>query len=198
MAARVSRFRGVARALFSILRGRIEVSTWLRTRRYNAAMDTYTLVHVILSLIGILSGLVVLYGLFTANPMNGWTLLFLVTTAATSLTGFGFPFHGVTPAIIVGILSLLILTAAIAARYAYHLAGSSRWIYVVGTVVALYFNVFVLVVQSFLHIPALHALAPKGSESPFAIAQGIVLVLFIAAGILAVKKFPPDHSLGVR
>lgn len=145
--------------------------------------------HVILSLIGIASGLVVLYGLVRANPMNGWTLLFLVTTVATSLTGFGFPFHGVTPAIIVGILSLLVLTAAIAARYAYHLAGSSRWIYIVGAVVALYFNVFVLVVQSFLKIPALHVLAPNGSEPPFAIAQGIVLVLFIMAGFLAVKRF---------
>ena len=154
-------------------------------------MDTYTLVHVILSLIGIASGLVVLYGLVTANPMNGWTLLFLVTTVATSLTGFGFPFHGVTPAIIVGILSLLVLTAAIAARYAYHLARSSRWIYIVGAVVALYFNVFVLVVQSFLKIPALHVLAPNGSEPPFAIAQGIVLVLFIIAGFLAVKRFHP-------
>ncbi len=161
-------------------------------------MDSYTLVHVILSLVGIFSGLVVLYGLFTANPMNGWTLIFLVTTAATSLTGFGFPFHGITPAIIVGILSLLILAAAIAARYACHLAGSWRWIYVIAAVVALYFNVFVLVVQSFLHIPALHALAPNGSEPPFAIAQGIVLVLFLGAGILAVKKFHPPVSLGAR
>ena len=161
-------------------------------------MDTYTLVHVILSLIGIASGLVVLYGLVTANPMNGWTLLFLVTTAATSLTGFGFPFHGVTPALILGILSLIALTAAIAARYACHLAGSSRWIYVVGAVVALYFNVFVLVVQSFLKIPALHVLAPNGSEPPFAIAQGVVLVLFVIAGFLAVKRFSPDSPLGIR
>jgi hypothetical protein len=155
-------------------------------------MDTYTLVHVILSLIGILSGLVVLFGFFKANPMNGWTVLFLVTTVATSATGFGFPFHGVTPAIIVGVLSLLILAVAIAARYACHLAGAARWIYVVAAVVALYFNVFVLVVQSFLHIPALHALAPKGSEPPFAIVQGIVLVLFIVAGIQAVKKIHPS------
>jgi hypothetical protein len=154
-------------------------------------MDTFTLVHVVLSLIGILSGLVVLYGLLTANRMNGWTMIFLVTTVATSVTGFGFPFHGVTPAIIVGILSLIVLLAAIVARYAFHLAGSWRWIYVVTSVVALYFNVFVLVAQSFLKIPALHALAPKGSEPPFAIAQGIVLLLFIVAGTLAVKWFHP-------
>ena len=154
-------------------------------------MDTFTLVHVVLSLIGILSGLVVLYGLLTTNRMNGWTMLFLVTTVATSVTGFGFPFHGVTPAIIVGILSLIVLLAAIVARYAFHLAGSWRWIYVVGSVVALYFNVFVLVVQAFLKMPALHALVPKGSEPPFAIAQGIVLLLFIVAGTLAVKRFHP-------
>jgi hypothetical protein len=154
-------------------------------------MDTFTLVHVALSLIGILSGLIVLCGLFTSNRMNGWTLLFLVTTVATSATGFGFPFHGFTPAIGVGILSLIVLTLAIAARYVFQLAGSWRWIYVIGSVVALYFNVFVLVVQAFLKIPALHALAPKGSEPPFAIAQGIVLVLFILAGILSVKRFHP-------
>jgi hypothetical protein len=154
-------------------------------------MDTFTIVHVVLSLIGILSGLVVLYGLFTANRMNGWTMLFLVTTVATSVTGFGFPFQGVTPAIILGILSLIVLLAAIVARYVFHLAGSWRWIYVVGSVVALYFNVFVLVVQAFLKIPALHALAPKGSEPPFAIAQGIVLLLFIVAGTLLVKRFHP-------
>jgi hypothetical protein len=154
-------------------------------------MDTFTLVHVVLSLFGILSGLVVLYGLLTANRMNGWTMIFLVTTVATSVTGFGFPFHGVTPAIIVGIFSLIVLLAAIVARYVFHLAGSWRWIYVVSSVVALYFNVFVLVAQSFLKIPALHALAPTGSEPPFAIAQGIVLLLFIVAGTLAVKRFHP-------
>jgi hypothetical protein len=154
-------------------------------------MDTLTLVHVVLSLIGIVTGLVVLYGLLTANRMDGCTLVFFFTTVATSVTGFFFPFKGITPAIILGILSLVVLAAAIAARYAFHLAGSSRWIYVVGSVVAIYFNVFVLVVQAFLKIPALHTLAPKGSEPPFAIAQGIVLVFFILMGILSVKRFYP-------
>ncbi len=158
-------------------------------------MDTYTLVHVILSLIGIVSGLIVLFGLLRSNLMNGWTLLFLVTTVATSVTGFGFPFHGVTPAIIVGILSLIILALAIAARYTFHLAGAWRWIFVVSAVVALYFNCFVLVVQSFLHIPVLHVLAPHGSEPPFAIAQGIVLLVFLWGGILAVKRFHPVVAL---
>jgi hypothetical protein len=157
-------------------------------------VDIFTIVHVIISLIGILSGLVVLCGLFTANRMCGWTMLFLATTVATSVTGFFFPFHGVTPAILLGILSLIVLTPAIAGLYAFHLAGSWRWIYVVGSVVALYFNAFVLVVQAFLKVPALHALAPKGSEPPFAIAQGIVLVLFILAGIKAVRRFHPVTS----
>ena len=154
-------------------------------------MDTFTIVHVVISLIGILSGLVVLCGLFTSNRMCGWTMLFLATTVATSVTGFFFPFHGVTPGIILGILSLIVLTPAIAGFYAFHLAGSWRWIYVVGAVVALYFNVFVLIAQLFLKVPALHALAPTGTEPPFAIAQGIVLVFFILAGIKAVRRFRP-------
>jgi hypothetical protein len=155
-------------------------------------MDTYTLVHVILSLIGIVAGLIVLFGLFGSKLMNGWTPLFLAATVLTSVTGFGFPFHGITPAIVVGILSLIILALAIAARYKFHLTGAWRWIYVVGAVVALYFNCFVLVVQSFLHIPALHALAPNGSEPPFAIVQGIVLVLFLLGGVLAARRFRPE------
>ncbi len=154
-------------------------------------METYTLVHVIISLIGIVSGLIVLFGLFGSSLMHGWTLLFLGTTVLTSVTGFGFPFKGITPALIVGILSLIILAIAIVARYKFHLAGAWRWIYVVTAVLALYFNCFVLVVQSFLHIPALHALAPKGSEPPFAIAQGILLVLFLLGGFLAVRRFHP-------
>jgi hypothetical protein len=154
-------------------------------------MTAFTLVHVVLSLIGIFSGFVVLYGLLTANRMPGWTSIFLVTTVATSVTGFGFPFNGFTPAIGVGILSMVALVAAIAARYAFHLRGSWRRIYVVGSVVALYFNVFVLVVQAFAKIAAFHALAPNGSEPPFAIAQGAVLVFFIVAGILSVRRFHP-------
>jgi hypothetical protein len=109
----------------------------------------------------------------------------------TSVTGFFFPFKGVTPAIILAILSLVVLAAAIAARYAFRLVGRWRWIYAVGSVVVLYFNFFVLVVQAFLKIPALHGLAPNGSEPPFAIARGIVLVFFTLAGILSVKRVYP-------
>jgi len=154
-------------------------------------MTTFTFAHVVLSLIGILSGFGVLYGLLMANRMVGWTSIFLVTTVATSVTGFGFPFHGFTPAIGVGILSLVALVPAIAARYAFHLRGIWRLIYVVGSVAALYFNVFVLVAQAFAKIAALHMLAPSGSEPPFAIAQGVVLVLFIVAGILSARRFHP-------
>jgi hypothetical protein len=154
-------------------------------------MTTFTAIHVLLSLIGVLSGVVILFGLLTANPMNGWTLLFLATTLATSLTGFFFPFHGFTPALGVGILSMLILAATIAARYGFHLGGAWRWVYVVGAVAALYFNSFVLIVQSFLKIPVLHALAPTGSEPAFVVAQGIVLVFYLMTGFLAVKRFHP-------
>jgi hypothetical protein len=158
-------------------------------------LPTFTVVHVLLSLIGILSGLVVLVGLVTAKPMNAWTLLFLATTLATSLTGFLFAFHGFTPALGVGVLSIFILAATIAARYGFHLAGAWRWVYVVGAVVALYFNSFVLVVQSFLKIPVLHSLAPTGSELPFVVAQGIALIFYVVTGLLAVKRFRPAPDL---
>jgi hypothetical protein len=154
-------------------------------------MTTYTLVHVALSLIGILSGFIVLYGLLTANRMPGTTLVFLVATIATSVTGFGFPFSRFTPALGVGILSLAVLAAAVAARYTFHLKTFWRPIYIVGAVVALYFNVFVLVAQAFLKIAPLRAPAPSGTEPAFLIAQGAVLVLFLVMGLLSVKRFHP-------
>jgi len=155
------------------------------------SLATYTTIHVIISLVGIAAGLIVLFGMFGGKRLDGMTAVFLVTTVLTSVTGFGFPFEKVTPAIILGILSLLMLAIAIVARYPSHLDGTWRAIYAITAVVALYFNCFVLVVQSFLKIPSLHALAPKGNEPPFAIAQGILLVLFVVAGIRAVKKFHP-------
>jgi hypothetical protein len=154
-------------------------------------MATYTFVHVLISLADILSGFVVLYGLLAASRMLGWAAVFLVTALATDLTGFGFPFHGVDPAIVVGIVSTIVLAAAIAALYAFRLSGPWRVVYVIGAVLTLYLNVFVLVAQAFQKVPALHALAPKGSEPPFAIAQGIVLLAFIALGVLAVRRFHP-------
>jgi len=152
-------------------------------------MTTYTFVHVAISLVGIFSGLIVMFGLLAGKRLDGWTALFLVTTAATSLTGFGFPFVKLLPSHIVGVISLVVLTIAILARYALHLAGAWRAIYVITAMIALYLNVFVLVVQTFLKVPALHAMAPTGSEPPFLVAQVTVLVLFIVLTVLAVKKF---------
>jgi len=164
---------------------------------FGMSLATYTLIHVIISLIGIGSGLVVLFGMFGGKRLDGMTALFLATTALTSVTGFGFPIAHVTPGIVLGILSLIVLAIAIPARYSFRMAGKWRDVYVITAVIALYFNCFVLIAQSFLKVPALHALAPKGNEPPFAIAQGILLVLFIVAGIRAVKKFRPEQAISV-
>lgn len=153
------------------------------------SLHTFTLVHVALSLIGIFSGLIVMFGMFAAKRLNGWTALFLLTTVLTSATGFLFPFHGLLPSHKVGIISLIFLTIAILARYALHLAGAWRRIYVITAMIAFYLNVFVLIVQSFRKVPALRALAPTQSEPPFAIAQGVVLLLFLVFTIIAVKRF---------
>lgn len=161
-------------------------------------LSTYTLVHVLISLIGIGSGLVVLAGLLTDRRLDQWTVVFLTTTVATSVTGFGFPVDHVMPSHIIGSISLVVLAIAIAARYAFHLAGAWRWIYVVGAVMALYLNVFVLVVQGFLKIPALNALAPTQSEPPFAAVQLIVLAAFIGLAVPAVKKFQKNPVQSVR
>lgn len=161
-------------------------------------MTMFTFIHVLISLIAILAGFIVLYGLVTSNLMNGWTTVFLAATLATSVTGFLFHFHGVTPAIVLGVLSIIALAAAAAGRYGFHLSGAWRWIYVAGSVLALYFNVFVLVVQSFDKIPALHALAPTEPPSgpAFAVSQGIVLVSFVVVGVLALRRFQPSAPSG--
>lgn len=158
------------------------------------ASPTFVLVHTVLSLIGIATGLVALFGLLRNNPLNGWTLVFIVTTVATTLTGFLFPFGVFTPAIGTGIVSSLVLAPTILARYAFDLAGRWRWIYVVGAVVSLYLNCFVAVVQAFLKVPALHALAPQGTEPAFVLTQGLVLVLFVIAGVIAVRRFHPGSG----
>jgi hypothetical protein len=153
--------------------------------------STFTLIHVILSLIGIVSGLVVLAGLIGAKRLPGWTALFLATTILTSVTGFGFPTDKLLPSHIVGIISLVVLAIALLALYVFHLAGHWRWIYVASAVIALYLNSFVGVVQAFQKLGPLHALAPTQSEPPFAIAQVVVLAIFMALGILAAIKFRP-------
>jgi hypothetical protein len=159
---------------------------------FGMSLATYTAAHVAISLIGIGSGLVVLFGLLNRKNFRGWAALFLATTVATSVTGFGFPVAHFLPSHGVGILSLIALALAIAALYVFQLAGGWRRTYVISSVVALYFNCFVLVVQSFEKMPALKALAPTQTEPPFAIAQLVVLALFVYAGIRAARRFRPE------
>jgi hypothetical protein len=152
-------------------------------------LELFTLIHVLISLMGILSGLVVLVGLLTAKRSNGWTALFLTTTVLTSVTGFFFPYHGITPGIVVGIISLAVLAVAIFARYQRDLAGVWRKTYVVSALFALYANVFVLIVQSFQKIPTLKGLAPTQTEPPFKITQLLALVLFVVFTVIAAIRF---------
>jgi hypothetical protein len=154
--------------------------------------SAFTLLHVVLSLVGIVAGFVVLAGMFGSKTVNGWTALFLATTVLTSVTGFLFPSDKVLPSHIVGIISLIVLAIAIVALYAYRLARSWRWIYVAGAVIALYLNVFVLVAQAFNKVAFLRALAPTQSEPAFIVAQLVVFVIFVALGIRAVRSFHPE------
>jgi hypothetical protein len=156
------------------------------------SLSTFTTVHVIISLVGIGSGLIVIFGMLSAMRLNGWTALFLLTTVLTSVTGFGFPFTHVTPGHKVGVISLVVLAITLLARYSFHMVGKWRWIYVVTAIIAEYLNVFVLVVQAFEKVPALTALAPTQSEPPFLVAQLVVMALFIVLTIFAVKNFHPD------
>jgi len=156
-------------------------------------MTPYTLVHVLLSLVGIASGFFVLFfGLLASRRLPAWTALFLVTTGLTSATGFGFPREHILPSHVVGAISLVVLAVALLALYRHKLAGGWRRIYVIAAVVSLYLNFFVLIVQGFLKIPVLHDLAPLQNEPPFVVAQGAALLLFVAAGALAVRRFHPE------
>jgi hypothetical protein len=152
-------------------------------------MPPLLFLHVVLSLIGIATGLVVVYGLIVGRPYAGWTATFLVTTILTSLTGFVLPATQLLPSHIVGIISIVLLAIAVVALYVYRLRGAWRWLYVVSAVMALYLNVFVGVAQSFLKIAFLQPLAPTQSEPPFLFAQLTVLVIFIIIGALAVRRF---------
>jgi hypothetical protein len=155
------------------------------------SLATFTTVHVIISLIGILSGVVALFGMLQGKTMGGWIALFLLSTILTSATGFLFPFTTLLPSHKVAILSLAALAIALVALYGFHLSGFWRWVYVVTAVLALYLNVFVGVVQAFLKIPSLNSLAPTQSEPPFLIAQLAVLAIFVVLGFLAIRKFHP-------
>ena len=154
-------------------------------------MSVYTLIHVAISLVGIATGLVVLAGLLTAKRLDGWTALFLVTTVATNLTGFGFPADRVLPSHVVAVISLVLLALAIYARYGRGMAGRWRTVYVVGAVLSLYLNVFVGIVQAFLRVPVLRAAAPTQSEPPFQVAQLVALALFLTLTVGAAFRFRP-------
>ncbi|HST31173.1 MAG TPA: hypothetical protein VLK27_10095 [Chthoniobacterales bacterium] len=158
-------------------------------------LQIYTILHTLISLVAIFTGVVVVFGMLGARPLPGWTKWFLITAVATTITGFFFPFHGFTPAIGLGIISLPFLALTIFGRYPKHLAGPWRWIYVIGAVICLYFNLFVLVVQLFERVPALHALAPTQTESPFKTTQLSVLVISSFVCIVALIRFRPQPAL---
>jgi len=151
------------------------------------SLETFTLIHVLISLVGIASGIIVMYGFLTNQRLDRWTAVFLITATLTSLTGFLFPFTAMTPAIKLGIISLVVLVVAIVTRYLLHLTW--RKTYVIAACLVLYFNVFVLVVQSFEKAPPLKAIAPTQKEPPFAIAQIAVLLFFVVLTTFAVRRF---------
>lgn len=154
-------------------------------------LTLFTFIHVVITLIAMAAGLIAIFGMIGDNRRDAVTGVFLLFTVLTSVTGFLFPIHGLTPALILGVMSMAVLAVALTARYAFAMRGAWRWVYVVTAVIAQYFNSFVLVVQSFLKIPPLHTLAPQGNEPPFAITQGTMLLFYVVLGYLAVKRFRP-------
>jgi hypothetical protein len=158
-------------------------------------LTPFTFIHVVISLIGIASGAVVVAGFFAAKRLNGTSAIFLASTALTSLTGFGFAVDHFLPSHGVAIVSLIVLILATYARYARDLAGGWRTTYVAGAVTALYFNVFVLIIQLFLRVPVLKAAAPTQTEPPFLVAQLVALVLFVAIGIISTKSFRNEPAM---
>jgi hypothetical protein len=155
------------------------------------SLEQFTFLHVFVSLVGIATGIFIMFGLLTSRKLRILTSLFLVTTVLTSLTGFLYPFHGITPGIILGILSMIVLILAIVALYVKKLAGAWRATYVISTCLAFYFNFFVLIAQSFAKVPALHSIAPSQSSPGFGITQLAVLLIFILLTVRAVKNFRP-------
>jgi len=161
------------------------------------SLQTFTIVHVVISLVAIVSGLVALFGMLFSNRLAGWTALFLCATVLTSVTGFMFPFGGFTPALGTGVVSIVVLAVALLALYGKRLNGAWRWIYVATAVTALYVNVLVLIVQGFQKVALLQPLAPTQSEPPFLIAQSVVLIIFVVLGVAAAIRFRPDLTLSV-
>lgn len=153
------------------------------------SLAAFTQLHVLISLVAIAAGFLVAFGMIAGRSFPFLTAFFLITTALTSLTGFLFPFKGITPGIVIGILSMVVLLIAAYARYGGHMAGTWRGVWVITAMLALYFNFFVLIVQSFEKVPALKALAPTQSEAPFKVAQLVALVVFIVLTVLALRRF---------
>ncbi len=147
-----------------------------------------TPIHVAISLVAIAAGFVAMAGTLTGRKRPGWTAFFLATTVATSLTGFLFPIQQFTPAIGVGLLSLVVLAAALAALYRFHLSGGWKWVYLISALISLYLNVFVAIVQAYQKIPVLRALAPTQSELPFLLTQLSVLCAFVTLGLLSARR----------
>jgi hypothetical protein len=161
------------------------------------SLQAFTILHVIISLVAIASGIVVAFGMAASRRMPGWTALFLVTTILTSVTGFLFPINGFTPGIGLGIYSLVLLAVALVALYGKGTMGAWRWIYIVTALAALQANILVLIIQSFQKISFLHAFAPTQSNEPaFVGAQGVALVVVVILGFLAIRKYPPGIVLG--
>jgi hypothetical protein len=161
---------------------------------FGLSLSTYTTLHVIISLVAIASGLVVMAGLLQNKRLPLWTSVFLWTTVLTSVTGFGFPFDRFLPSHYFGFISLAVLAIALLAAYSFDFAGPWRWLYVVTAVMALYLNVFVLIVQLFLKVSFLQPLAPTQSEPPFAIAQGLALLAFLYLGYAGIRRFHPQAA----
>jgi hypothetical protein len=159
-------------------------------------LPMFTLIHVVISVLGIIAGLVVVGGLMAGARMNAWTAFFLATTILTSVTGFGFPFTKISPPHVVGALSLVVLAVCLVARYWKRLVGGWRSAYVTTAVAALYLNVFVLVVQLFVKTPPLAQLAPTQQEAPFAVTQALVLLLFVWLGWAALRGFRRARAVG--
>lgn len=157
------------------------------------SIPAFTLLHTIISVIGLLSGLIVLGGMYGAQRLPGWTALFLLTTALTSITGFFFPNAKITPGQIFGAITLIAMVPTLIGLYGFHLRGAWRWIYTGGAVIVLYLNFFVLVAQLFAKVTVLQPLAPTQSEPPFLITEVVVLAIFVVLGILALVKFHPER-----
>lgn len=158
------------------------------------SLSTFTSIHTVISLVMLVAGFIVVFGMFGSDRPGGWTALFLLTAVLTSVTAFGFPFTTLLPSHYVAITALVVLAITIPALYVFHLHGAWRWIYVIGVVLSLWFDVFVAIAQAFMKIPAVHALAPTQAEPPFAIAQGVGLVILVILGIVAVIKFHPSQA----